>query len=525
MQELLDKILTEISSAWRFRWYGVLMAWLCFLVGSGVTVVLPDVYEATARVFVDSTSSLRPVLNNQVNQIIPVDVVVQLSYVRQALLGRPQLERVARANGLDAGAQTPMEFETTLADLRDSIRITSRDNTNTVYSISYRNSDRDTAIGVVDTLLNTLREDTIGANRAGADTASRFLEERIGDYERRLQAAETALAEFKRRNSDRLPASQGGYFERLRIARENVSAGERELRLAISRRDQIREQIDSESPVMPAGTEARADEPEPNSLDARIREYRAQLENLLLQYTDRHPDVINAKETLTRLEGQRAEQLRALGVLDPDQELSSLATNPVYQSLRIALNESNVEIAAIEADLVERRAEEGQLQALIEEVPEVEAELARLNRDYNVIYEQYQSLVRSRETQDLSEKAQVADEVEFRVIDPPLADFAPVAPNRLLLIAGVFMAALGAGGALCWLLAQLSPVFANARILREICGLPVLGSITYALPRSRLRSLALAGFAAAVGGLTLVFGGAVMLELAGPGLRSLMGLV
>jgi hypothetical protein len=188
------------------------------------------------------------------------------------------------------------------------------------------------------------------------------------------------------------------------------------------------------------------------------------------------------------------------------------------------LNEANVGIAAIEADLKERRAEANRLQALIEEVPEVEAELARLNRDYNVIYEQYQSLVRSRETQDLSEKAQDADAVEFRVIDPPLADFAPVAPNRLLLLAAAFMGALGAGGALCWVLSQLSPVFASAAKLREISGLPVIGSISHALPHLKRRGLALASFAAAIGCLTIVFGAAVMVELVGPGIRTLVGL-
>ncbi len=524
MQELRDKVLREVASAWRFRWYGVATAWLCFLLGWGATAVFPDVYEASARVFVDSSSALRPVLNNQVNQIIPVDVATQLSYVRQSLLGRPQLERVASANGLDALATTPIEVEDVIADLRTSIRITSRDNTNTVYSISYRNSNRDQAIGVVTTLLNTLKEDTIGANQAGADTARGFLDERIADYEQRLQSAEAALAEFKRHNSDRLPATQGGYFERLRQARDDVAAAEKQLRLAVSRRDRIQEQINSESPVMPGGAEAPVEEPEPNSLDARIRTYRTQLEALLLQYTDRHPDVVNAKEALARLEAQRAEQLRALGVLDPEQELSSLGANPVYQTLRIALNEASVEIAAIDADLKERRAEANRLQSLIEEVPKVEAELARLNRDYNVVYEQYQSLVRSRETQDLSEKAQLADAVEFRVIDPPLADFVPVAPNRLLLLVGVFMAALGAGGALCWLLSQLSPVFASAAILREVCGLPVLGSISHALPYLKQRTAALAGFAAAMGCLVVVFGAAVMLELVGPGLRSLVGL-
>jgi hypothetical protein len=73
-------------------------------------------------------------------------------------------------------------------------------------------------------------------------------------------------------------------------------------------------------------------------------------------------------------------------------------------------------------------------------------------------------------------------------------------------------------------LAQLSPVFANAAILREICGLPVIGSISHGFPHLKRRGLAVAGFAAAIACLTVVFGAAVMVELVGPGIRSLVGL-
>ncbi len=520
LQELLDRLLQETRSAWRFRWYGLSLAWFTFAAGWGVIALLPNVFEAHARVFVDSSSALRPVLNNQ---ILPVDVATQLSYVRQSLLGRPQLEDVARLNGLDVGALTPIALEEVLADLRASINIAARDSTNTVYTISYRNPDRMKAIGVVETLLNKLAEDTIGANVKGSNTASRFLEERIADYERRLQEAEEKLADFKRRNSDRLPDTQGGYFERLRLARDTVTGIERDLRLAVSRRDQIEEQLNSESPVMPAGAEAVGNPPEPNSIDARIRDYRAQLDALLLQYTDKHPDVIAAREALTRLEEQRATQLRALGVLNPDQELSSLGSNPVYQSLRIARNQANVEIASIQANLTERRAEVAQLQSLIDEVPEVEAELARLNRDYTVVYDQYQSLVRSRETQDLSQRAQSAEGVEFRVIDPPLADIEPAAPNRLLLIAAAFVASLGLGGALCWLLAQLNPVFSTGRNLHDACGLPVFGSISYVGPRTR-ESFAVVAFSGVAACLVLVAVAALLVEAVGPGIRSIIGL-
>jgi uncharacterized protein involved in exopolysaccharide biosynthesis len=167
-----------------------------------------------------------------------------------------------------------------------------------------------------------------------------------------------------------------------------------------------------------------------------------------------------------------------------------------------------------------------ELQALIDTVPDVEAELARLNRDYNVINEQYQAMVRSRETQDLSEKASNADEVAFRVIDPPAAGVKPVSPNRPMLLAVFFIMGLGVGGVACWLLAQLKPVFTSIETLRNVCGLPVLGAVSEApSPQQRARRrVALAAFAAAMGCFVVLAAAAVLLEFAGRGVRSLLGL-
>src|SRR5690606_24488389 len=154
------------------------------------------------------------------------------------------------------------------------------------------------------------------------DTASRFLEERVAEYELRLQEAEETLADFKKRHANRLPGAQGGYFERLRSERQELEEAENALQPSESRRDQLLSQLQSETPVMPSGLGGA--EPPPNSLDARIRDYRAQLDALLLQYTERHPDVVNLRETLARVEEQRGEQLRAMGVANTDQNLSAL---------------------------------------------------------------------------------------------------------------------------------------------------------------------------------------------------------
>jgi len=524
MHALIQQLIEELRSAWRFRWHAVAAAWGIGIVGLGVAAWLPDVYEASARVYVDANSELRPLLSDR---IVAPDVATHLAYVRQALLGREFLQRVVAENGLDSAATTNRDREKVLQKLAATIVIYASPadrGSSYIYTISYYNRHPEVAVGVVRTLMDSLIEDTLGANREGSDMAERFLDDRIAEYESRLEQAEQALAEFQRANSDRLPGTEGNYFERIQREQEAIAQKRRELRLAESRRQRLQQQLTSEAPLT-AEDPALTREPPPSSLDARIRDQRAELDRLLLQYTERHPAVIALRESLERLEAQRAEQLRALGVSDSDQQISALGANPVYQAVQIAVNEVDVEIATLEADLRDREKRLGDLRALIDEVPGVEAELARLNRDYDVIYDQYQALIKSRETQQLSVQASTSDQVEFRVLNPPRAGIEPVAPPRLLLLAGVLVAALAGGGGLSYLLAQLRPVIASAGALRELSGLPVIGTVSgfFDQRRVRQRRMAIFSFSAATAGLILLIGGVALFELVGPGIHSLAG--
>src|SRR5690349_12727669 len=111
MQEILHQILTEARSAWRFRWLAVAVAWGVGLVGLVVVSLLPDVYGASARIYVDGSSVLRPLLGTQ---IVQPDVSTTLLYARQALLGREYLQRVVSENGLNEDAVTETEREEVL---------------------------------------------------------------------------------------------------------------------------------------------------------------------------------------------------------------------------------------------------------------------------------------------------------------------------------------------------------------------------------------------------------------------------
>src|SRR5678816_1176115 len=98
-------------------------------------------------------------------------------------------------------------------------------------------------------------------------------------------------------------------------------------------------------------------------------------------------------------------------------------------------------------------------------VPQIEAEMAQLNRDYEVVKGAYQTMVARREKAALSEDVDATRAAQFQVIDPPRTAPQPVFPNRMALAGLVVVLALAAGVAATFLVAYLLPTFSNAKLL------------------------------------------------------------
>jgi polysaccharide chain length determinant protein (PEP-CTERM system associated) len=496
MSQVLDRLIDELRGAWRFRWLSMTLAWLVCVFGWLFVFSMPDMYEATARVFVDTRTVLRPLLRDIT---VEADVDSQLNMVRQAMLGRPQLERVARETDLDLRAATPEQKAAMIDRLRGRIGISGgassgRESSGGLYVISYQDPDREKSIEVVDKLLNSFMEDTLGGNREGTETAQRFLTKQIEEYEVKLSQAEDRLAEFKKKNVGLVPGDQSGdYFSRLQTELEAAKKAESTLNIALKRRDELQRQLRGEVPYV-SGTGGRAAGGSQDTV-SRIQETQARLDELLLRFTDKHPDVVATRETLEQLKQRRDEEVAAMRRGDAERSGSGGASNPVYQSIQLALNQAEVEIAALRGEITDHRNKAAQLRSMVDTVPQVEAEFGRLNRDYEVTRDGYRELVDRLQKARLSERADETGVVKFEVVDPPSASFAPVAPNRLRLLAMVLVAGLGIGGALAYLLHQLRPVFNNPRSLAEITGLTVLGAVSLTWidrqrAQSRMRKLA-----------------------------------
>jgi polysaccharide chain length determinant protein (PEP-CTERM system associated) len=490
MLKIVDMARDELLGAWRFRWVALVIAWVLCVIGWLVVYSLPNIYEAWARVYVDTRTPLRPLL---AGVAADQDVESQIVMVRQALLGKPNLERVAQDAGLLGEGATPEKRQSTITGLAQRIKIDlealpGRDarTPNTFYRISYQDNDREKAIEVVDLVLNAFVEDTFGTKRESAQTAEAFLVEQLKQYRERLTAAESALAEFKRNNIGMMPGAEGGYFQRLDQAQGNVQRVEAALRVALSRKAELERQLRGETPFIPSshsafsGAGGSAAQPSTDTA-SRIQETQARLDDLLLRFTEKHPDVIAARQTLSELRVRQAQEIEAVrrGGAGTG-AIAGAATNPVYQNIQLQLHEADVQIAALRGELRDFNGNVATLRHALDTAPEVEAEYTRLTRDYEVTQTQYNALLQRLEQARVSEEAQRTGIVDFQVLDPPIASYSPIFPARPLFLVLVLFVACGAGVGVAWLLSKLRPVFLHGRALAEVTGLPVIGVVSLA---------------------------------------------
>jgi polysaccharide chain length determinant protein (PEP-CTERM system associated) len=489
MREVFDQWLQELRGIWRFRWQGLAIAWAVGLIGWLVVFAIPDQYQSMARVYVDTRTTLRPLLEGLA---VEQDTASQLNMVRQALLSRPNLEKVARDASLDQGAATSEERDDIIRQLGMRIEIALeaplvRDPRlqNTFYRIGYSDHDREKAIQVVDVLLKSFVQGTRGSNQQSSESAQRFLRDQLKEYESRLAAAEAKLADFKKHNLGLVPGDDGGYFERLQTETQELKRLESTLAVATSRRRELGRQRRGEVPYVAGaptpGARVTGDGEAGGVIDTatRIQQTQARLDELLLRFTPKHPDVIAARETLDELKKRRGEEMAALARGDPSAALASgAAANPLYQSIQLAMNQTDVEIAALQGEAAMRRTNISELRALLNTAPEVEAEYARLNRDYDVTKTQYTQLLQRLEQARISEEADATGIVRFDIIDPPAASLSPSFPPRSLLMLGVLVVACAVGGGVAFLRHRLQPVFSDGRSVARFTGLPVLGVVS-----------------------------------------------
>jgi polysaccharide chain length determinant protein (PEP-CTERM system associated) len=459
---------------WRRRWLALSVSAAVGVCSAIAITMFHDRYLATARVYVNTQTVLKPLMQNLTFQ---PDIDQQVSMLARTLISRPNVEKLAADPSLELDGGDAGERDRLVSRLMADIKVVPVGSGN-LYDLSYRGTSPERARRLVAATVGLFVDSGAGEKKRDSQEARSFIDEQIHSYELKLVEAESRLKDFKVRNFGITGVSNQDYFVRVSALTEEVSKLRVDLSAAEQSRDTYRRELTSENPQLPIdrGSDLGA---APGSVAARIADQRRSLDDLLRRYTDEHPDVVNARRVLAQLEAEGARRRAEDQALARSGQTNSAATSPVYQKLRIAIAENEALVASLRSQLVAKQGLLEQVRADAGRQPQAEAELQQLNRDYDVIRKNYDTMVARRESAALGVKLDESSQLaEFKVVEPPRVTSTPAFPSRSNLAMIALLVTLVSGIAAAIAADLVWPTFDDRESLRQLTGRPVLGVLS-----------------------------------------------
>ncbi len=437
---------------------------LALLVGA----LLPKKYTASTTILVEERNIIAPLMEGRA---VATSVVDRANILREVAFSRRVMDEILKTGGWLTDAPTPLEKVKLIEKIIGRTQVTNpRAN---LIQISYSDPDAERAFIVTRRFSELVIEESLSTKERESREAYGFIDSQVSQYHAKLTSAESQLEQFRGGNPDARPGVDADVNARIGELRRVVEEGRMELIDLRSQEAAARAQLSGESEVTLVRTRA-------GQLRGRMAELQQQRDQLLLTYTEQHPDVVRVQHQLRDLEedlkreDSRRQQVRTgAGDLDGPAEY-----NPLYAELRSTQAEAARRSAATSARV---SAAAGMLDEELQRsgrIASSESALAELTRDYEVNRDLYQDLLKRRENARVSMNLDAEQRgLSFRIQEPAAM---PLRPSGLRVMhiagAGLFLAvALPMG--LLFALVKLDPRVRSPVQIERDAGLPVLGSI------------------------------------------------
>lgn len=419
----------------------------------------PKIYESTATILVEGPQvQVQGAAGDAASQPRPED---RINLIRQRLMTRESLARVAERHQLFPSTASGTSSDADVADaMRNSIRLDVMGGASepwmpraasVSFNLSFQHENPEKALAVTRELADLFLTSN---RRERVDQASRtkeFLSQEVDRVRKELEALDAKVAAFKSQQAGAAPDGGASALAGLQVLEADLRIAERDHRQALNELRSLEVELAAaRRGVMAPGTVERSG---PTQTEQDLDRARAQLAGLRATYSDSHPDVLSLQRRIQSLEQAVVAEAR---VVTPSR--SAARAQAELAASRI---ESQMEAARSRADLLagqqsSLRARIAQLRSQAAQAPQIERQLAGLQRDQEAARAKYEEL----RTQLLS--AQVVANLEggqqaerFTLLEPPLLPDSPVKPSRKKIVAAGFAAAVGAAVGLAWLLEML----------------------------------------------------------------------
>jgi len=497
-----------IEMALRRKWYVIIPLGVSLLVSFGVYRYLPKIYKATTLILVQPQT----VPENYVRSTITDSVVGRLNTISQEILSRTRLEKVIHEFNLYADLRNNVPMEGIVEMMRNAVEVkvegrSPNERTQNSFSISYEGSEPRTVMLVTNKLASLFIEENLRVRESQAEGTSEFLTKELKPMEEKLKEKEVQVRNFKERYMGQLPQQVDANLRILERLQQQLQTTSEGIRSAEDRMFVVQNQIEElkgqggKSPARRSRGERasgiediRTERTPEDPVITQWNQLQSELRSAQGRYTENHPDILDLKRKIAKLEPlakeslekQNAEREARLKELksrrEADSEDLSLAIEPGSEKLLAQYsdryNEAQLEAKRLRAEEENIKKQIAIYQKRIEDTPKVEQELVLLTRDYDLMRSNYQSLLDKRIQAQLAENLERKQQGEqFKVLDPARIPETPIKPDvRKILYMGALVG-LMAGVGLAWFRESLDQSFHTETDVEFYLGIPVIATI------------------------------------------------
>ncbi len=506
----------------RRKWLIILPVIAVFTAVSYVVYKLPDVYQSSTLIVVKPST-----LPQSVVPMGTEDAMTrQLASITQTVTSRSQLEPLVEKFDLYRTERSRGEaIESIIDTVRKDIKVnvnTSRNDITNGFDISFRYRDPRITQAVTGELAAQYINQQTAEQITSSKAALQFIDNQVRQTKEELDAIDARRLDFMQKNLGILPSTSSSLLGQLTGLRENERALITELGRLQDRRSALAGQLVlMKKQREQLGEQYAEDETDPKrtlawaELVKRKADLQAELQRMLTEYKDKHPDVL-AKKAQIQSVTDDMDQMIAEWKEKTAAKQKRLSERP---DLQISATEADIksidgEIARQQRTLVDTQKSIGDITGRINGVPGAEVALGALDREYETKKTAFDKLLVEQQKIGLSASAAQQQQAQgIEVIDPAYFPSKPVAPKRLLLAGFGLVAGLALGLVLVGIVEiPLLLTIQSSEDARHYTGLPVLISVpelltpqeARALPRRR-RLLLAAGMVATVISIPLLY--------------------
>ena len=432
-----------------------------------VGTLIPKQYTSSTTILVEESNIIAPLMEGRA---VPTGVSDRAGITREVAFSRKVMGEILETGGWMAGNPTPVEQDKLIEKIVARTKISNpRGN---LIQIDYTDPDPQRAFEVTRRFAELVMQESLATKERESREAYEFIDSQVSQYHDKLSDAEAKLEQYRNDNPDARPGTGADVNARIGELRRQVENARIDLIDLRSEEAALQSQLSGQSEI--SMVQSRA-----GQMRARLADLLAQRDQLLLGYTNQHPDVVRVQHQIDDLTRDlQAEEARQQAPRSASSISENAEYNPLYAELESKLAEAQRRSAAMSARIASGERMLANELGRSANIAASESALAELTRDYEVNRDLYQDLLKRRENARVSMNLDAERRgLSFRIQEPAAVPLRPSGIRLLWAAIGGLILAVLAPLLVLFALARFDPRVRMPAMIERDAGLPVLGTV------------------------------------------------